>query len=61
VVASSYLRGYKNDVGSNIWVSHVHERFEGKARPNVPLKNVGHSVNSIRKLAAVSAALPEVD
>jgi hypothetical protein len=61
LVASRNLRGYKNNVGSKIWEPHVHERLDYMARSNVPLEESGHSVDSIRKLAAVSAILPRID
>jgi len=61
LVASLNLRGHKNDVGSKIWESHVHECLDYIARSNMPLEETGHSVDSIRKLAVVSATLPSID
>ena len=60
-VARLNLRSYKNDVGSKIWESHVHERLDHIARSKVPLEKTCHSVDSVRKLAAVSATLPSID
>lgn len=61
LVANLHLRGYKNDVGSKIWESHIHERLDHIALSEVLLKKLSHPVDSIRKLATVSATRLKID
>lgn len=55
VEAIGNLRSYKNHVGSQIREPHIHKSVAHFVRSNVPLEEMGHPVDSVRKLAAVSA------
>ena len=44
------LRGYDDDVISDIWVSHVHDRFEVRAHSKLLLDEMCQSVNGVGKL-----------
>lgn len=44
------LRGYGDDVTSDIWVPHVQDRFEVRAHTNLSLNKMSQSVDSIGKL-----------
>lgn len=44
------LRGYDDDVISDIWVSHVHDRFEVRAHAKFSLDKMCQSVDGVGKL-----------
>lgn len=56
VEAIGNLRSYKNHVGSQIREPHIYKSVAHFVRSNMPLEEMGHLVDSVRKLAAVSAA-----
>lgn len=44
------LRSYDNHVTPDIWVSHVHDRFEVRAHANLSLNEMCQSVDGVGKL-----------
>jgi hypothetical protein len=44
------LRSYDDDVTSDIWVPHVHDRFEVIAHANLSLDEMCQSIDGVGKL-----------
>lgn len=54
IMAESHSRCHKNNEGPEIWKTHVHGSFEVVAQTKLLAKDLGHPVDGVRELPAVS-------